>query len=205
MEKELLKKIYLLRDVSPREDWKENTKKDILKEEDVASSFVVEPRLLATGVFVLAFAVIFTLPLLSKPEETYVEVKEEKEDVTKEEVTVAQVEEGEEEIKEEEKNEGEVVVAVKEEDPLVRTQSLSEEIRELEKLVLAKMIAEEKEEEGDYTDEELAGHLLAEIEKMSSFQVQVQTEEGSLIEDAREAMEEGRYDDVISIYLRMRR
>ncbi len=204
MEKELLKKIYLLREIKPKEDWKENAKEDILREE---VSPLLQPRLLMTGAFVLLLAVAFTLPLLSQREGRYVEPEEEEEkkvavEEEKEEVEVAQVEEEEEVVKDE--DDGETVVAVTEESDLMKgARELDEGVRELQRQVLGVYIAQKNEEEPNYTDKELAEHLVAEVEKMTSFQIMTEENEEEAITEMEEAMEEERYDDVISLYFKV--
>ena len=203
MEKELLKKIYLLREIKPAKDWKENAKENILREKEEVSPFL-QPRLLMTGAFVLILAVVITLPLLSQPEEFYVEPEEEIEVAVEpeEEIEVAQVEKEEEVVKDE--DDGEMVVVATEESDLMKgARELDEGLRELQRQVLGAYIAQKNEEEPNYTDKELAEHLVAEVEKMTSFQVMTEEGEEESIRELKEAMEDERYEDVISIYFKV--
>ncbi len=200
-EKEILRKIYLLRKIDCSKEWKEQTREEILgqfQEEKPSVLFSpFKPAMPMVGAF--AFSVLLMLLILPS-----LSLFPEIEPLPLERVALE--EEGEEQValfEETGPREAEEVrVSVDSQDVLLsqRTDDLEHTLREVQRTVLGMMVKSEKtiEPETRLTDKQIAAYLLEEME--GSFTLQV-LDEDSKAKRARDAFEEEDYTKVFDIYL----
>lgn len=191
MEKQTLGKIYKLRKITADLDWKERTKNNILQKDaslDYSfSNILVNHSLSLVAVF--AVFVFFTIPVIGSYQKDYQQSTL---------FTYQAVEqEGEKMLANEEEQ---VVVEAEEPKPMKQElATIEENFRELQFKVLSSRT-------GKSDKEEIAEELIAEFEKegaeeMISILGVEEDSDSEVVEDMKQAFEEGDYNKVFDIYL----
>lgn len=217
MDKQLLQKLYTLRNLKADQSFKENTKRNILEggkvtgektlwdlfKDPVPVNGLAMAAVFAFFVMFVSLAFPFT-PLQQEDHEMVV-------------VDFPQVEEREEELREVAESEERENQSKEEDSRSVEREfaEVEENYRSIQREVLGMMIKDEKSNiEGELTDEEIAEYLLDDMEKadkeekgeemisiMSQEKEEDDKEEKEDLQRAREAMKEEDYETVFDIYI----
>ncbi len=206
MEKETLRKIYLLKEIKPEKTWVSSVKKDILQNEDSVYTF---PSLFARPGFALAgvVAILFmfvSLSPVSAPIYDGIYTATERED---DELTHF-VEETESEITASFEEDFEVAVHEEPEKLSARVEDLSLSLREVQKqaleaYVLAYIADNELEstKRETLTEEEIANYLIQDMGRMFTG---YNDSEKELFVEAQDSFENQDFTKVLDIFLQLK-
>lgn len=195
MEKETLRKIYLLKKIKPSNKWVSLNKREIMKEEESFSvSVFFRPAmafsgvllvLLITGLLQTAVAPAYEggYPVVEKEEEAGVMIALEEGDLERKEFTIEEIDELRHDLRSVEKQYKQVQKEV------------------IEAYVMASMVDNIEGEERKLDNREVAEHLLLEMENNY---INYDSEKISLYSEAEEAFEKEDYDRVLDIFLSLR-
>ncbi len=209
MEKEVLRKIYLLKEIKPTDNWVSSIRAELTapKENDRASfiSVFVRPGFAFAGAMVLIFAFGLLQPAMAPLYDgayTIITERDENEDG----VMIAEVPDSEDVVAEREVEERFYVSETSNEDLAVRVNEISSTLKEiqkkaLEEYVLANIVSEEGAERRSLTEEEIARYLLSDMERVRPG---YNEEEREMFTEAKEAFEMEIYDTVLDMYLLLR-
>ncbi len=191
MEKQTLEKIYKLRKIGADLDWKETTKNNILQKDasfdySFLGNFSLNRSLSLATVF--AVFVIFTIPVIGGYQKDYQQ-------------TTTFVYQGQQQKEEKMVTNEEEQTVVRAEEPKPIKQELAtyeESYRELQFIILSSKT-------GKNNKEEIARELITEIEKQGAeemiFMLGMEEEDNEVLEDMKQAYEEGDFNKVFDIYI----